>query len=87
VGPRAGLGTVAKRKILPCWESNPEHPVHSLVTILTELSWLTAQNSGYRNSWTLSFGVPCIEVTLILVLFNNTFSNCKMTVNDELEYI
>jgi hypothetical protein len=24
---------VVKRKILPCWELNPDHPAHSLVTM------------------------------------------------------
>jgi hypothetical protein len=38
VGPRIGLGAVAKRKI-PCHyrESNPIRPARSLVTILTDI--------------------------------------------------
>jgi hypothetical protein len=44
VGPRAGIGAVAKRKIpSPHQESKPYHPdrpTRSLVTIPTELSWL-----------------------------------------------
>jgi hypothetical protein len=41
VGPSAGLDAVVKRKNpCPCQESNPGHPAHSFVTILTELSWL-----------------------------------------------
>jgi hypothetical protein len=39
VGPRAGLDTVVKRKILsPCQESNPDRPSRSLVVIRTEIS-------------------------------------------------
>jgi hypothetical protein len=31
---------VVKGKIpIPCWELNPSHLAHNLVTILTELSW------------------------------------------------
>jgi hypothetical protein len=29
VGPRAGLDVVEKRKILHCWESNPDHSTRS----------------------------------------------------------
>jgi hypothetical protein len=36
VGPRAILHVVAKRKVLPCRESNPSHPDPNLLTILTE---------------------------------------------------
>jgi len=39
LGPRAGLDAVKNRKSCPCWGSNSGRPVHSLVTILTELSW------------------------------------------------
>jgi hypothetical protein len=36
MGPRAGLDTVAKRKIpSPCRESNPDRPAHRLVAIST----------------------------------------------------
>lgn len=35
--PRASLDNVAKKKVLSCWESNPGHPSHNLVTILTQL--------------------------------------------------
>jgi len=39
VGLRGSLDAVAKRKNpCSCQESNPGHPAHSLVTILTELS-------------------------------------------------
>jgi hypothetical protein len=39
VGPRFGLDTVAKRKILSsCRESNPGRPTNSLTTIPTKLS-------------------------------------------------
>jgi hypothetical protein len=38
--PGFGLDVVAKRKILPCQESNPGSPARSLVTILPELSRL-----------------------------------------------
>lgn len=38
-GPRAGLGDVARRKVLPSWESNPSLPAHCLVTIKIELIW------------------------------------------------
>jgi len=40
VDPRAGLGMVARRKLLNCprQELNPGRPAHNLVTILTELS-------------------------------------------------
>jgi hypothetical protein len=31
---------VAKRKILPCQESNLGHPASILITVHTELSWL-----------------------------------------------
>jgi hypothetical protein len=37
VSPKAGLDIVAKRKMLPCWKSNPGRPAPSLVNILTEL--------------------------------------------------
>jgi hypothetical protein len=38
VGPRDGPETTAKRKNpFPCRESNPERPVRSLITLLTEL--------------------------------------------------
>jgi hypothetical protein len=40
VGPRARLDVVAQRKIMPCQELNHSHPECSLVTALTELSWL-----------------------------------------------
>jgi hypothetical protein len=40
-GPLAGLDDVTKIKVLPCQKSNPDHPAHSLVTILTELSRLS----------------------------------------------
>jgi len=33
VGPRTSVDMVTRRKL------NPGHPAHSLVTILTELSW------------------------------------------------
>lgn len=33
VGPRVGLDALIIKKILPYWEFNPDHPVHSLVTI------------------------------------------------------
>jgi hypothetical protein len=35
VGPAGGLDGVAKRKVLPCRESNPGRPAPSLVTALT----------------------------------------------------
>jgi hypothetical protein len=36
-----GLDAVENRKFVsPCQESNPSHQAHSIVTILTELSWL-----------------------------------------------
>jgi len=39
MGPRADPESVAKRKkSLPCRESDPGRPTHSLVTILTQLS-------------------------------------------------
>jgi hypothetical protein len=42
MGPRASFYMVLKRKnCCPCWESNPSHPAHSLVTILTELPQLS----------------------------------------------
>ena len=34
-GPQSWCG----RRTCPCQESNPNHPAHTLVTILTELSW------------------------------------------------
>jgi len=38
MGPGASLDIMVKTEIpCPCWESNPSHPAHSLVTILTEL--------------------------------------------------
>jgi hypothetical protein len=41
VGPRAGLGAVAKRKYsYLCREANRDRPVRSLVTIRTEVSQL-----------------------------------------------
>jgi hypothetical protein len=41
-GPNAGLDAVAKKKKNPCFwrESNSGHLARSVVTILTELSWL-----------------------------------------------
>jgi len=39
-GPQSQYGYCGKEKkshLLPCWESNPSHPAHSLVMILTEL--------------------------------------------------
>jgi hypothetical protein len=35
VGPRADLDAVAKRRIMPCRESNPGHPVRSTVPIVS----------------------------------------------------
>jgi len=51
VGPRASLDTVAKKKFLTCWESNPGHPAaHSWVTLLIERDWATqASEHVYRN--------------------------------------
>jgi len=40
VCPRGGLDAVAKRNLYPCRESNPGGPVHSLVTVLDEISRL-----------------------------------------------
>jgi hypothetical protein len=41
MGPRAGVDDVAKTEdACPCRETNPGRPSRSLVTILTELSWL-----------------------------------------------
>jgi hypothetical protein len=41
MGLKAGLDVLVKRKnFCPYHESNPSHPVHSSVTILTELPWL-----------------------------------------------
>jgi hypothetical protein len=37
VGSKTSLDVVVKRKIVPCQESNPGRPVHSLLIILTEL--------------------------------------------------
>jgi hypothetical protein len=47
VGPRVSLDTVGKRKILPLPVIEPHCPAHSLVTILTELSWI--HNSLIKN--------------------------------------
>jgi hypothetical protein len=45
VSPRDSLDMVVKRKIPgPCQESNPSHSVCSIVTILTDLSWLIFTN-------------------------------------------
>jgi hypothetical protein len=42
MGPRAGLDTVAKvDNLYPCRQTNPGRPVLTLVTTLTELSFLT----------------------------------------------
>jgi hypothetical protein len=48
VGPRAGLDTEVRGKILcPCWGSNPDlSVVQSLDTILTELRWLLKEHRG-----------------------------------------
>jgi hypothetical protein len=41
VGPKVSLYFLGKRKIcFPSLDSNPDFPVHSLVTIPTTLSWL-----------------------------------------------
>jgi len=45
VGLRVSLDAVMKRKILcPCQGSNHGHPAQSLVTILTELSWILTES-------------------------------------------
>jgi hypothetical protein len=51
VGPRAGLDTVLERKIPrhPAGTRTPDHPAHSLHTILTELSWLQEKEGGIAN--------------------------------------
>jgi hypothetical protein len=40
VGLRANLDAVAKRNPIPCRESNPGRPDRSLLSVLTERSWL-----------------------------------------------
>jgi hypothetical protein len=51
VGLIAGLDVVVKRKnTYPCQESNSGHPVHSIFTMLIELSWLlTEEVIGIRK--------------------------------------
>jgi hypothetical protein len=48
---RASLEAVVKRKkiFLPCWELNPGHSAHSLVTVLSELSQLLLPENESHN--------------------------------------
>jgi len=57
-GSQAGLDAVMKRKNpCLCWESNPSHPVHSSITVLTEITWLPLYN-WYRNKKTKWLPLP-----------------------------
>jgi hypothetical protein len=53
--PRAGLEVVAKREIVPCWESIPGRLARGLVTSLTELLRILRDNrekiTMYVNRW------------------------------------
>jgi hypothetical protein len=40
VGPRASMDAAKRKNPYPCQQMNPDHPVCSLVTIPTQLSWL-----------------------------------------------
>jgi hypothetical protein len=49
MGPRADLDAIAKSKIfVPCQESNPSYPVHSLVVIMPALTHLL-KNTGAKH--------------------------------------
>ena len=57
MGPRAGLDALEKRKVsCPYWELNHvSGPAHSVVTVLTMLSWL--QNAIlWVFNWVLTIG-------------------------------
>jgi hypothetical protein len=58
VGLRAGLDDVVKRKILPCQKLNCSHPVHSLVTKLTELSKIFMYSC--ESTWKQEEFILCI---------------------------
>jgi len=59
VGPRADQNAVGKRKVPnPCWELNPDHPAHGLVTILTELSHLRIFMLWYLINQRDNFTLP-----------------------------
>jgi len=47
---RGSLDVVVKWKILPCWETNPDHTAHSLVTALAEPSPTTKSKLNLLNS-------------------------------------
>jgi hypothetical protein len=53
---------VKRKKSLPClcWEMKPGHSAHSLVTILTELSWL------HKNFATLSMDYFCLLIEHVI---------------------
>jgi hypothetical protein len=66
VGPRAGLGAVGKRKNpCPSRKSNPGHPAHDIVALLTELrrhckdSQLTHFNENLIFSWERNYISVC----------------------------
>jgi len=51
-GPQSHCGWSGKEKSpCPCQESNPHHPVCSLVTILSELSWLLVVDTVLEEKW------------------------------------
>jgi hypothetical protein len=64
VGPRAGLDTEVRGKILcPCWGSNPDRPViQSIDTILTELPTVYTATDGNsyinNNEYLYQFRTP-----------------------------
>jgi len=80
VGPRASLDAVVKRDPCPCQELNTGHPAHSLVIILTELSWLhfTCKDIIYESFTPLSwYNVPVIAFKMqVLRSKSSPLSHC-----------
>jgi hypothetical protein len=50
MGHRESLEAVARRKTgVPCWKSNPAHPLHSRITTLTDLSLILSLIPSYAQ--------------------------------------
>jgi len=74
VGPRTSLDAVAKRKkSLPLPGTNPCHPVHSSVIMLTELPWTLILFSTFKSSLYI-----VVVMNFMCSTSNNTYNSAAM---------
>lgn len=60
--PRDSLYTVAKSRMLPCQELNPNYPANSLVTTPNELPWLQCTKVEERKKRPIDYSVHSIKI-------------------------